>query len=107
MQKTNLRMHLIVLSLFVVNGCASIPNTIVCAEVSLSRGVCTFTVSGKNIVIDDEHPFEGASWFDMRSKSLIVPAKSWAKIKAFLIKQCKKTNQCDADISSWDRDLNL
>ena len=107
MQKLNLRKLLIVLLVFGASGCASIPDTIICAEVSLSKGVCTFTVSGKNIVIDDEHPFEGSSWFDMRSNSLIVPAKSWAKIKAFLIKQCKKTNQCDVEISSWDRDLKL
>jgi putative methionine-R-sulfoxide reductase with GAF domain len=100
-------MHLIVLLVFVVNSCASIPDTIICAEVSLSKGVCTLTVSGKNIIIDDEHPFENETWWDIRSKSLIVPAKSWAKIKAFLIKQCRKTNQCDADISSWDRDLAL
>lgn len=70
----------------------------------MSKGVCTFTVSGKNIEITDEKPYEGQTWFDMRSKVLAVPAKSWADIKAWMIKQCKK-NKCNVDISSWDREL--
>lgn len=88
-----------------LSGCASIPDVPLCAEISLSKGVCTYTVSGKTFIIDDDNPFEGQTWFDMRIKTLSVPAKSWAKLKAFLIKQCKKSNKCDVDISSWDREL--
>ena len=93
------------LSLF-VTSCASVPDVVLCAEVNISKGICTYTVSGKTIVVDDEHPFEGQTWFDMRVKTLSVPASSWAKIKAFMIKECKR-NKCNVDISSWDRDINL
>ena len=92
------------LSLF-LSSCSTIPDTIICAEVNISKGVCTFTVSGKTIVVDDENPYEGQTWFDLRVKALTVPASSWSKIKAFLIKQCKKTNQCDVEIDSWDRNI--
>ena len=96
-------MRLIILSLFVAS-CATIPDVPICAEVSLSRGICTYTVSGKNIVVDDEHPLDNLTWFDIRSKVLATPASSWAEIKAWMIKMCKK-NKCDVDISSWDREL--
>lgn len=70
----------------------------------MSRGFCTYTVSGKNIEVTDEKPLNGQTWFDMRSKVLAVPASSWGEIKAWMIKQCKK-NKCNVDISSWDREL--
>ena len=71
----------------------------------MAKGICTYTVTGESFTVDDEHPFEDQTWFDMRAKTLSVPAKSWSKLKAFLIKQCKKTNKCDVDISNWDRDI--
>lgn len=107
MQKKNSQKLLIVLLAFALNGCANLPDEPICAEISLSKGVCTYTVSGKTIIVDDDNLLDGKTWFDVRVKALTVPASSWAKIKAFLIKQCKKTNQCDADINSWDRNLNL
>lgn len=70
----------------------------------MSKGLCKFTLSNETIIIDDEHPYEGETWFDIRKKALTVPAKSWAKIKAWMIKMCKQY-KCDVDISSWDRDL--
>lgn len=107
MQKLNLRMHLITLLVFVVNSCANLPNVPICAEISLSRGVCTYTVSGKTVVVDDEHPIDGTVWFELRTRALLVPASSWASLKSYLIKQCRKTNQCKNEIVSWDRDLGL
>lgn len=103
MQKLNSLMLLISLSLFVSN-CASVPDVPICAEISLSKGVCTYTVSGKNVEVSDEKTLNGQTWFDIRVKTLSVPASSWAEIKAWMIKQCKK-NKCNVDISSWDRDL--
>lgn len=105
MQKRSWNWHLIILFLF-VSSCASVPDVPICAEVSMSKGICVYTVSGKSIAVDDEHPLEGQTWFDIRVKTLSVPASSWAKIKAFMIKQCKKTKKCDVDISSWDREIS-
>lgn len=107
MQRKNSQKLLIASLIFALNGCASIPNTIICAEVSLSKGICTYTVSGETITIDDDNLYENQTWFSLRNKALTVPASSWAKIKAFLIKQCAKTNQCDVSIESWDRNLGI
>lgn len=90
-----------------LSSCSSIPDVPICAQISLSKGVCTYTVSGKTVIIDDDNLLDGETWFTLRTKALTVPASSWAKIKAFLIKQCKKTNQCSANISDWDRDLDI
>lgn len=68
----------------------------------MSKGLCTYTVSGKTIVVDDENLLDGLTWFDLRNKSLTVPPESWAKIKAFMVKQCRK-NKCNVDIDNWDR----
>lgn len=37
---------------------------------------------------------------------IYVPAESWAELKYFIIKVCKKTKQCDSDISGWDRTID-
>lgn len=107
MLKQNLlRLLTIWLVLKLSTSCSSVPEVPICAEVSMSKGVCTYTVSGKNIIVDDEHPLDGQTWFDMRSKVLAVPASSWAKLKSWMIKQCKRTNKCDVDIDSWDRSIS-
>jgi hypothetical protein len=90
-----------------LSGCSTIPDTIICAEISLSKGICRYTISDKTITIDDNNLYEDETWFSMRNKALMVPAKSWAEIKSWMIKQCKKTNQCNVQIDSWDRDLGL
>ena len=97
---------LLISSLLFLSNCASIPDVPICAEVSMSKGVCTYTVSGKNIEVDDEHPLDGETWFDIRAKALAVPAKSYAALKAWMIKQCKRTKKCEVDIDSWDRGLD-
>ncbi len=96
--------RLLISSLVLIASCATIPEVPICAEVSLSKGICTYTVSGKNITVDDEHPLSGQTWFDLRSKALSVPADSWGEVKAWMVKMCKK-NKCNIDVSSWDRDL--
>lgn len=107
MQKKNSQKLLIVSLTFALSGCANIPDQPICAEISLSKGVCTYTVSQKTIIVDDDNLLDGKTWWDIRVKALTVPAKSWAAFKAYLIKQCRKTNQCDVEIESWDRNLEL
>jgi hypothetical protein len=103
MQKSYLK-PLYAILLVLSCSCASVPDVPICAEVSISRGMCTYTVSGKTINVSDEELLDGQTWFDIRAKALTLPASSWAKIKSFLIKQCKQ-NKCDVDIDSWDREI--
>ena len=105
LKRNLLKLLTIWLVLKLSTSCSSVPDVNICAEISISKGVCTTTVSSKTTIVDDEHPLDGATWFDIRSKALTVPAKSWAKIKAFLIKQCKQ-RKCNVDIDSWDRQID-
>lgn len=104
MQKKSYNL-LCLISLLLVASCASIPDEPVCAEVSISKGICTYTVSKKEIVVDDNNLLNGETWFEVRRKALTVPAKSWASFRAYLIKMCKKYS-CTEDVSSWDREIN-
>ncbi len=87
-------------------GCASVPDTPICRQRTVNSGFCTYTVSDKDFIIDDTHPYLGKTWIDMKIEAIYVPVESWGEIKKFIIKQCKKSNKCSKDISSWDRKIN-
>lgn len=76
------------------SGCATPPDVPVCIEVEPTRGWCTYTISKDEFFIDDANLYEGESWQAMNQKTVRVPAQSWAKIKAFILKICKKTGHC-------------
>lgn len=85
-----------------INCALAPPDTPVCTELDMSRGWCTYTISGKEFFVDDENLFEGKTWWDMRPTMLQIPAQSWVEIKTFIIKTCKK-HKCSKEISSWER----
>lgn len=66
----------------------------------MTRGYCVHTISGttKNI--------EGDEWWNARPTMLMLPYKSWAKLKSYIIESCKVTGQCDQAITSWERTIN-
>lgn len=92
-------------------GCATVPDVPVCVEMSPVKGFCTNTVSDKDYEIDEQHPVKlpgdekAKTWWERRPYMLLIPATSWAELKAYIIKQCKRTD-CDQYIKSWDRKLN-
>ena len=89
-----------------LSGCASAPDVPVCVELNPDRGFCTYTISDKDIYVDEQNPLEGKTWWNMRPEMVQVPPPSWAKIKAFIIKTCKQSNNCDSEVTSWDRRLD-
>lgn len=103
--------HLLLISillivLFVWCSCAvSPPDVPLCVEIGPGIGNCVKIVSGESFDVDDAHPFDGKTWWEARPSMIQLPAGSWAKLKAFIIEICKKTNQCDKKISSWDRTI--
>jgi hypothetical protein len=83
------------------------PDVPVCVEISPTRGWCTYTISDREFFIDDENPWniegeEPMTWWDLRPTLLLVPAPSYAKMKAYIVKTCKK-DKCDKFIGSWER----
>lgn len=76
-------------------------------EISINRGYCTTIISGVPSQVDDNHTLDGDTWFDARIKMILVPPKTWAALKAYLIKNCKKTKACNENIDSWMRSMKV
>jgi len=96
----------LILSLLVAS-CAQVPNEFICRSRTPDSGFCTKTISDEDIIIDDSHLFNGKTWWDVKEIAVIVPVESWAEIKKYIIKQCKNNNDCNSNIGSWDRKINL
>lgn len=109
MRKSVLRLSSVILFSSLLSACAgSPPDVAVCTEVTMTRGTCVKTVSGEAFDIDDEHMItlptgEKVSWWQIRPYMLQLPYYEWAKLKAWIIKTCKQTKQCDESITSWQR----
>ena len=101
MRTLNLLLFLILLS-----SCASIPDVIGCRQQSVNSGFCTYTLTQKSFIVDDAHPYNNSTWLDMKINSVYLPAESWAKIKEYILKECKKNNNCSQNINNWDTKLN-
>jgi hypothetical protein len=98
-------MLFVILSSSLINGCAIAPPDVpLCAEISPSKGYCIFTMSNREYVIDDENTLDGKTWWDLRPTMIYMPSDSWAEVKSFIIKICKKTKQCNGkNIVDWER----
>lgn len=104
----NLLIALVTLSSLLLSCATMPPDVPVCVEVSPTRGWCTYTISDKEFYVDDENPLKiyddqpALTWWELRPTFLLVPAPSYAKMKAYIIKTCKQ-NKCDKHIGSWER----
>lgn len=94
------------LSLNLLASCASKPPDVpVCVEIHPEKGKCIRIMSGETFTVDETHLYDKKTWWDMRPAMIQVPAASWAELKAYIIKMCKKTNVCGKEVPSWDRSL--
>lgn len=102
-------MLLLSLSLSCLTSCASIKeiDKPLCVEINLSKAFCTYTISNKDFFIDDDNPYEGKTWFEMRPQMILMPVETWAAFKKYIIKNCKLTKKCDGMIEGWDRTMNV
>ena len=92
---------------FFMSGCAiKVPRIPICTEITPSKAYCVNTVTSEEFYIDDVNKFENQTYWEQRPQMLLIPASSWVEIKAFIIKVCKQSGKCDAQISSWDRTVN-
>lgn len=90
-----------------LNACSNLSSIDkpVCVELNMSKGYCTTIISGKDMIIDDENKLDGKTWFEMRPEMVQVPVETWAALKKYLIKNCKRTQKCNENIDSWTRTM--
>lgn len=102
LKKISLMLSLILLS-SIITSCAQIPDVPICKELSPDRGYCSYTLSPKSrdFYIDEEHPYKGQTWWEMRPIMMQVPPSSWAEIKKYIIKQCRIAGNCRSDVGEW------
>lgn len=102
----------LVMILALITGCASVPDVPICVDLTnkdalaIPKGFCAWTISDKETIVDDNggHMLNGKLWTDVKSSSLLIPAESWAKIKAFILKNCKKNKDCNASgLGKWEK----
>jgi hypothetical protein len=84
-----------------------VPDVPICVELNINRAGCVRIISGQTFPIDDEHKLDGKTWWDMRDQMILVPADSWVEIKKFIIDICKRTNQCQKEVRTWERSVDV
>lgn len=89
-------------------GCAiPVPAVPLCVELSPVKGYCVNTITNEEQIVDEMHPMNKQTWWEMRPSMIYMPAQSWAQLKAFIIKICRKSKQCDTDLGKWERSVEL
>lgn len=109
MLKKILSQHLIILLSLITFSCASVPDVPVCKEITPDRGWCSYTLREGGFYVDDDRPYafdpskpeELYTWWQIRPQMIQVPAKSWKEIKAYIVKQCKRSGKCEGNVGEW------
>lgn len=104
MQKKNFARLLLPL-LFLQTSCATLKDSPICKEITPDRGTCVHILSGKQYEVNEINKLDGKTWWEMRPLFIQVPSQTWADIKAFIIKTCKKYKNCGEEVPSWDRTI--
>ena len=95
------------LSSSLLTSCQTAPPDVpVCVEITMNRGYCVNTISSTEFYVDDAKKLDKLTWWELRPAMIMMPASSWAKLKTYIIVQCKQTGACDKEISSWERTIN-
>jgi len=89
----------------VLNGCGSVPDKPLCTDLRPGAGFCVWTISNKEMEVDDTHLMDGKTWYDMQVGIIKMPIETFVALKKYLIMNCKKTKNCSDKIDSWDRAL--
>lgn len=104
MQKRLFGLLLVISSSSLLSSCATqAPNEPVCFEITMDRGGCIRPITGEEFEINEENKYQGKTWWEMRPAMIMLPPTTWEKIRGFIIKICKQSNQCQSEVSSWDR----
>lgn len=66
-------------------------------------GYCVWTISSKVQYVGENpkwHLFK-KPWSKILSEMVLMPSESYAQMKSYIIKNCKKHNDCNQDIDKW------
>lgn len=88
-----------------LSSCAIVPDVPVITRLGPNVGYYVYTVSDKEGYVDDNNLLDGKTFLDYVIEGVIVPADSYAEIKAAIIKACKKL-KCSGDIGKWKSKLD-
>ena len=77
-----------------------------CTDLRPGAGFCVWTISNKEMEVDDTHLMDGKTWYDMQVGIIKMPLDTFLALKKYLIKNCKQNNNCNKEIDSWDRSLS-
>lgn len=98
--------------LFLIVACTTTPpDAPICVEINMQKGRCVKIISGEQFVIDETHPYafrpgdKPKTWWQMRPAMVQVPPTSWAEIKAFIIKICNNSGECEKEVGKWERSV--
>jgi hypothetical protein len=75
-------------------------------EINPSRAHCVYTISSQEFEVNETNRLDDKTWWEARPTMLMLPYQSWAKLKTYIITQCKRTGACDKEITSWERTIN-
>jgi hypothetical protein len=79
-----------------------------CKELSTSKAACIRVVSEEKIIWNDDNKINGKSYWEVRPTLIQIPPDSWADLKAFILKSCKRYGNCaelDGKIKAVDENL--
>jgi len=84
-------------------SCSSVPDVPICVQIDVNRGWCTHTISDVEYYFKDskDNPLK-TSWWELKPAMVHLPYKSWAKIKSYIQKECKRSNRCKS-VSGWEQ----
>lgn len=66
-------------------------------------GYCVWTISSRVQYVGEQekrHLF-GKPWSRIMREMVLMPSESYAKMKSYIIKNCKKNNDCNREIDKW------
>lgn len=88
---------------FLTSSCGTVPDKPFCTDIRPGAGFCVWSISNKEMEVDDVNLLNGKTWYDMQIGIIKIPLETFTALKKYIITQCKRNNNCSENIDSWDR----
>lgn len=92
---------------FLISSCGTVPDKPFCTDVRPGAGFCVWSISNKEMEVDDVNLLNGKTWYDMQIGIIKIPLETFTALKKYIITQCKRNNNCSENIDSWDRAMTI